>query len=211
MTRDISLDQLVEFATTVPGYFAPSQLLGLARLTVAAMANAPGGLLEIGSYCGRSTVVLGTLSVHHGRHLITVDRHLGSVEMLPPFPYFDPAVIDRVHHRLDSLPLLMDTLELAGLRDQITVLVTRSNMLTTLLRPGFAMIMIDGGHDPLSTWTDYLTARQLLAHDGTLIIDDVFEDPADGGRPPYEVMVAALHSGFQIVDREGPLVALRQD
>ena len=104
----------------------------------------------------------------------------------------------------------MDTLELANLRDQVTVLIASSKVLATLLRPGFAMIMIDGGHDPLSAWTDYLCAIALLADNGMIIIDDVFEDPALGGRPPYEIMVAALHSGFRLVDREGPLVGLQR-
>jgi len=30
---------------------------------------------------------------------------------------------------------------------------------------------------------------------GLLLIHDVFPDPADGGRPPYEIFRAALDSG----------------
>jgi predicted O-methyltransferase YrrM len=210
MISDVELASTLDFAATVPGYFPLRQLRGLSRLTKLALTRSEGPLLEIGSYCGRSTVVLGTIARHHHRSLTTVDRHLGSIEMKPPFPYFDPAIVDRVHRRLDSITILMDTLELADLRDQVTVLVASSKDLATLLRPGFAMIMIDGGHDPLSAWTDYLCAVALLADDGMIIIDDVFEDPALGGRPPYEVMVAALHSGFRLVDREGPLVGLQR-
>jgi len=210
MISDVELASALDFAATVPGYFPLRQLRGLSRLAELALTRSEGPLLEIGSYCGRSTVVLGTIARHHHRSLTTVDRHLGSIEMKPPFPYFDAAIVDRVHGRLDSITILMDTLELAGLRDQVNVLATSSKVLATLLRPGFAMIMIDGGHDPLSAWTDYLCAVALLADDGMIIIDDVFEDPALGGRPPYEVMVAALHSGFRLVDREGPLVGLQR-
>jgi predicted O-methyltransferase YrrM len=207
---DTWLDTALSLAATVPGYFPVPQLVGLARLATTALAHSTGDFLEIGSYCGRSTVVLGALASQHGRRLVTVDRHLGSIEMLPPFPYFDQAIIDRTHHRLDSLWVLMDTLELAGLRDHVTVVVAPSRSLRASLRPGYAMIMIDGGHDPLSAWTDYLTACELLGDEGTLIIDDVFENPAHGGRPPYEIMVAAQHAGFELVDREGPLVALQR-
>lgn len=210
MISDTELASTLDFAATVPGYFSTGQLRGLARLAELALSASMGPLLEIGSYCGRSTVLLGTIARHHNRSLTTVDSHLGSIEMKPPFPYFDAAIVDRVHHRLDSTTVLMDTLELAGLRDSVNVLATTSKTLATLLRPGFAMIMIDGGHDPLTTWTDYMCALTLLADDGMIIIDDVFEDPRLGGRPPYEVMVAALHSGFSLVDREGPLVGLRR-
>ncbi|WP_298207424.1 class I SAM-dependent methyltransferase [Ferrimicrobium sp.] len=215
--QDVSLDSKDDYlrsalalASTIPGYFAPEQLWALARFTQRALAQSNGPLLEIGSYCGRSTVVLGAIAQRLHRHFTTVDSHLGSIEMQPPFPYFDPAIVDRVHGRLDSISTLMDSLELAGLRRSVTVMVTGSKLLAHLLRPGFSMIMIDGGHDPLSAWTDYLCARELLADDGTLVIDDVFEDPKLGGRPPYEVMTAALHSGFKVVDRNGPLVALQR-
>ncbi|WP_298347331.1 class I SAM-dependent methyltransferase [Ferrimicrobium sp.] len=217
MDKDTALDQhdsdrrlALTFASTVPGYFSPDQLAVLADFTEGAITRSRGPILEIGSYCGRSTVIIGTMAQRHHRRFITVDRHLGSIEMQPPFPYFDPAIIDRVHGRLDSISVLMDTLELAGLREWVTVMVTPSQVLTHLLRPGFSMIMIDGGHDALSTWTDYLCAIALLADDGTLVIDDVFEDPSRGGRPPFEVMTAALHSGFTLVERSGPLVALRR-
>ncbi|MGC9154140.1 MAG: class I SAM-dependent methyltransferase [Ferrimicrobium sp.] len=217
MDKDTALDQhdsdrrlALTFASTVPGYFSPDQLAVLADFTEGAITRSRGPILEIGSYCGRSTVIIGTMAQRHHRRFITVDRHLGSIEMQPPFPYFDPAIIDRVHGRLDSISVLMDTLELAGLREWVTVMVTPSQVLTHLLRPGFSMIMIDGGHDALSAWTDYLCAIALLADDGTLVIDDVFEDPSRGGRPPFEVMTAALHSGFTLVERSGPLVALRR-
>jgi hypothetical protein len=42
-----------------------------------------------------------------------------------------------------------------------------------------------------------------------LLIHDVFPDPEDGGRPPYEIYCAALESG-QFVERaqQGSLRAL---
>ena len=43
------------------------------------------------------------------------------------------------------------------------------------------------------------------------MIHDVFEDPADGGRPPYEIYVAALESGrFVDVAHQGSLRVLRR-
>ncbi len=46
---------------------------------------------------------------------------------------------------------------------------------------------------------------------GCLIIHDVFPDPADGGRPPYEIYCRALDSGeFTEVSVTGSLRVLER-
>jgi hypothetical protein len=46
---------------------------------------------------------------------------------------------------------------------------------------------------------------------GYLVIHDVFPDPADGGRPPFEIYCRALESGsFAEVDSVGSLRVLRR-
>ena len=46
---------------------------------------------------------------------------------------------------------------------------------------------------------------------GVLAIHDVFPDPADGGRPPYEIWKLAVASGlFEPVRRTGTLEVLRR-
>lgn len=46
---------------------------------------------------------------------------------------------------------------------------------------------------------------------GRLIIHDVFPDPADGGRPPYEIYCRALDSGeFTEVSATGSLRVLER-
>ena len=204
------LERLLDFASSVPGYFPRDRLAALASFAESGLDRVAGNAVEFGSYCGRSTVVLGAICRARQRRLVTVDHHLGSIEMHPPFPYFDPAMIDRTHGRLDSLGPLMDTLELAGLRDHVSVLVTRSAKAGEILAPGFAFALIDGGHDDLTAHQDLISALRLLGAGGTLVIDDVFSDPSQGGQAPYRMMVAALHSGFEPVGEAGPLVALRR-
>jgi hypothetical protein len=48
--------------------------------------------------------------------------------------------------------------------------------------------------------------------DGVLVIHDVFPDPADGGRPPYEdIYLPAIASGaFTEVDAVGSMRVLRR-
>jgi hypothetical protein len=44
-------------------------------------------------------------------------------------------------------------------------------------------------------WADFRGWAPQVALGGWLAIHDVFPDPADGGRPPYELYCAALASG----------------
>jgi predicted O-methyltransferase YrrM len=200
--------EALEVATGLPGYFPAGRLRVLAQMAAAGLLECEGPLLEFGSYCGRSTVVLGALARTRGQELVTVDTHLGSIEMLPPFPYLDERAVDRVHGRLDSLMPLMDSLELAGLRGSVTVLVGRTQALRSLLAPGFAIVFIDGGHDLATATSDVETALALASPAGRIILDDIFTDPRAGGQAPRIAMELALARGWRIVDEEGPLVAL---
>ena len=54
-------------------------------------------------------------------------------------------------------------------------------------------MFIDGGHGVEPARADYAGWAPHVAVGGTLAIHDVFPDPADGGRPPYEeIFVPAL-------------------
>ena len=72
--------------------------------------------------------------------------------------------------------------------------------------------IIDGGHGIEPARLDYELWTPLVAPGGTLAIHDVFPDPADGGRPPYEqIYVPALASGlFTEVSATGSLRVLRR-
>ena len=57
-------------------------------------------------------------------------------------------------------------------------------------------MFIDGGHGVEPARADYAGWAPHVAVGGTLAIHDVFPDPADGGRPPYEeIYLPALASG----------------
>ncbi|MEI7478819.1 MAG: class I SAM-dependent methyltransferase, partial [Actinomycetes bacterium] len=50
-----------------------------------------------------------------------------------------------------------------------------------------------------------------LATGSTLAIHDVFENPADGGRPPYELFCHAIESGnYQELSATGSLRVLKK-
>ena len=74
-----------------------------------------------------------------------------------------------------------------------------------------ALLFIDGGHGEDPAHRDYEGWAPKVAKGGTLLIHDVFPNPADGGRPPYEIYLRALDDGFVEFDAVGSLRALRRE
>jgi hypothetical protein len=58
-----------------------------------------------------------------------------------------------------------------------------------------SLLFIDGGHGDEPAQADYTGWAPWVMSGGLLAIHDVFPDPADGGRPPYDVYLKALASG----------------
>jgi predicted O-methyltransferase YrrM len=73
------------------------------------------------------------------------------------------------------------------------------------------LLFIDGGHSHDVAWADYHAWSPKISDQGLLMIHDVFENPGDGGRPPFEIYAAALQSGhFSDLAQEGSLRVLRR-
>jgi hypothetical protein len=75
-----------------------------------------------------------------------------------------------------------------------------------------ALLFIDGGHGVEPARSDYERWTPHVHPGGQLVIHDVFPDPADGGRPPYEqIYRPALASGrFAEVRAVGSLRVLER-
>ena len=56
---------------------------------IALVASRIGPCLEIGSYCGKSTIYLGTACKKNNGILFSIDHHRGSEEQQPGEEYFD--------------------------------------------------------------------------------------------------------------------------
>jgi predicted O-methyltransferase YrrM len=74
-----------------------------------------------------------------------------------------------------------------------------------------SLLFIDGGHGSEPAHRDFETWSPHVEPGGLLAIHDVFPDPADGGRPPYEIYCRALDEGaFREARAVGSLRVLRR-
>ncbi|MFF2061224.1 class I SAM-dependent methyltransferase [Streptomyces sp. NPDC058200] len=185
---------------------------GLALYAVAAEAGSLGlPLLEVGTYCGRSTVLLADAAREAGTVAVTVDHHRGSEEQQPGWEYHDPTVVDPETGRMDTLPTFRRTLHQAGLEDHVIAVVGRSPQVARVWGGRIGLVFIDGGHTDEHANGDYEGWAPHLAEGGLLVIHDVFPDPADGGQAPYRVYLRALASGaFTEISATGSLRVLRR-
>ncbi|WP_372407261.1 class I SAM-dependent methyltransferase [Streptomyces luteireticuli] len=169
---------------------------GLALHRAAETAAALGlPLLEVGTYCGRSTLLLADVARAAGTTVVTVDHHRGSEEQQPGWEYHDTSLVDPEVGRMDTLPTFRRTLHRAGLEEHVVAVVGRSPQIAALWRTPLGLVFIDGGHTDEHATADYEGWAPHLAPGGLLVIHDVFPDPADGGQAPYRIYRRALESG----------------
>ncbi|MFI1645899.1 class I SAM-dependent methyltransferase [Streptomyces avidinii] len=185
---------------------------GLALYEAAAAAGALGlPLLEVGTYCGRSTILLADAAREAGVAAITVDHHRGSEEQQPGWEYHDPTVVDPEIGLMDTLPTFRRTLHRAGLEDHVIAIVGRSPQVAATWGGRLGFVFIDGGHTDEHASGDYEGWAPHVAVGGTLVIHDVFPDPADGGQAPYRIYLRALASGaFEEISVTDSLRVLRR-
>ncbi|MEV5141443.1 class I SAM-dependent methyltransferase [Streptomyces syringium] len=170
---------------------------GLALYAAAEEAAVLGPLLEVGTYCGRSTLLLAAAAREAGTTALTVDHHRGSEEQQPGWEYHDPSVVDDDPGvgRMDTLPTFRRTLYKAGLEPHVIAIVGRSPQVAAVWGTPVGLVFIDGGHTDEHANADYEGWAPHVAPGGLLVIHDVFPDPADGGQAPYRVYLRALESG----------------
>jgi N-succinyldiaminopimelate aminotransferase len=177
-----------------------------------ALAYAPvGPVVEIGTYCGKSTIYLAAAARQYGQTVLTVDHHHGSEEHQEGWEYHDTSLVDPGTGRIDTLPRFRAAIAAAGLEDDVVAIVGRSDRVAQVWRGLLGMVFIDGGHTDEAAQADYEGWAPKVTLGGALVIHDVFPDPADGGQAPYRVYQRALDSGeFTEVRAAGSLRVLER-
>ncbi len=155
-----------------------------------------GPCLEIGSYCGRSTVYLGTACCKNGSVLFALDHHRGSEEHQPGEEYHDPELYDSKNSVFDSFGEFRSTISRAKLEDTVVPIVATSALTSRYWKIPLAMVFIDGGHSLEAAQSDYQSWASHIIPGGILAIHDIFPDPSQGGQAPYEIWKKALVTGL---------------
>jgi predicted O-methyltransferase YrrM len=206
------MDPRLEAAARAAKGFMPHDE-GMALYRAGLDAGRLGPLLEIGSYCGKSAIYLGAAAGEMGQVLFTIDHHRGSEENQAGWEHHDESLVDPATGRMDTLPTFRRTIADAGLEDEVVAIVGSSPTVGRYWATPLALVFIDGGPGAEPAHRDYETWAPKVTDGGLLAIHDVFPDPADGGRPPYELYCRALESGaFREDDGlgEGSLRVLRR-
>lgn len=202
------MDPVLRAAAIAARGFLPDDE-GQALHEAALDVSVPGPWMEIGSYCGKSTVWLGAAARERRATLFTVDHHRGSEEMQAGWEHHDGDLVDDTG-AMDSLPVFRRTIRDAGLEGPVVAVVGPSVTVAAHWGTPLAFLFVDGGHAAEVAHADYDAWVPKVDSGGTLAIHDVFPDPADGGRPPYEIFLRALDDGFDEVAVTGSLRVLRR-
>jgi MMP 1-O-methyltransferase len=204
-------DRLLEVARGAIGFMPDDE--GMALYRAGESAASAGPLLEIGSYCGKSAIYLGAAAREKKTLLFTIDHHRGSEENQAGWEHHDSRLVDARTGRMDTLPFLRRTIEEADLEDTVVAIVGPSDAIGSYWETPLGLVFIDGGHGSEPAHRDYETWAPKVAAGGLLAIHDVFPDPAEGGRPPFEIYTRALESGLfdEVADAScGSLRVLRR-
>ena len=182
-----------DLVSSVKGFLDEDE--GRCLYEIALKACSLGPCLEIGSYCGKSTLYLGCGIKQADGQLFALDHHRGSEEHQLGEEYHDPELFDATLQRMDSLPAFRATLSKAELEDHVVPVIASSAQAGRYWQIPLGMVFIDGGHSMEAALTDYRTWVRHLLPGGYLAIHDIFEDPSDGGQAPYTIFQYAQASG----------------
>lgn len=193
----------------VKGFLDPDE--GMRLYSVGLEASKLGPMLEIGSYCGKSTIYLGSAARENNGVLFTIDHHRGSEEQQFGEGYFDPDLYDEKEKKVDTFPHLRRTLEQGGLENAVVPIVSTSPLVAKMWATPLSLVFIDGGHTFKAAFNDYNCWSRHIMPGGFLVVHDIFKNPDEGGQAPYHVYKLAMASGqFRVLSMTKTLGVLQR-
>jgi len=201
--------ELKAYADAARGFMPVDE--GAALYEAAMGVTTPGPFLEVGSYCGKSSIYLGAAARSRDTVLFALDHHRGSEENQAGWEYHEPDLVDPAVNKMDTLPIFRRTVHDAGLEGVVIALVGQSIPVAENWGMPLAFLFIDGGHGAEPAHADYEHWMPHVAVGSRVAIHDVFPNPADGGRPPFEIYTRAMESGaFREIGHTGSLRVLER-
>lgn len=203
-----SLFELIE-SNAIKGFLARDEAEAL--FNCAKSVASLGPCLEIGSYCGKSTLFLGSACQSFGNTLYAIDHHSGSEEHQLGEEYHDADLYDKQNNEMNSFPVFKQTLKLAGLESTVVPIVSSSEVTVRHWATPLGLVFVDGGHSHAMSMNDCMSWSKHLIKGGLLLIHDIFEKPEDGGQGPFLGLNAVLETGrFEKLEQVNSLGILRR-
>ena len=153
-----------------------------------------GSVLEIGTYCGKSTLNFALVAKKIDGLIFTVDHHTGSEEHQLGEEYHDEDLYDKRLKKFNTLPEFLKNLRSSNLGRFIIPIISKSSDASKTFSESISLLFIDGGHSLEAALCDYNSWKDKICSGGLLVIHDVFPNPEDGGRPPFEIYSRAQKS-----------------
>ncbi len=193
----------------IKGFLAADEAECLYQHALAASRRGP--VLEIGSYCGKSTIYLGLACRQNDSTVFALDHHRGSEEHQQGEFFHDPDLYDAGEGLMDTFREFRRNIRRAGLDEVVVPVVAGSEAAARNWQTPLAMVFIDGGHSLEAALTDYRCWTAHLQRGGILAIHDLFADAHAGGQAPYAVYRMAKASGlFEDLGQVNSLGVLRR-
>ena len=178
----------------VKGFLADDE--GAALFNAAVETAALGPCLEVGSYCGKSTVYLGTACKQNNNIVYAIDHHRGSEEHQLGEEYHDGDLYDADVAMMDTFKEFRRVMKSAALEDTVVPIVATSTLAARRWATPLGMVFIDGGHSMEAAMADFRAWGAHVCTGGILAIHDIFPNPDDGGQAPYTIWKLAKASGL---------------
>ena len=153
-----------------------------------------GAVLEIGTYCGKSTLNFAKVAKEISGLVYTIDHHTGSEEHQLGEEYHDEDLYDKRLKKFNTLPEFLKNVKNSGLGKFVIPMINNSLEASKTFSECIGLLFIDGGHSLQAAFNDYNSWKDKICSGGLLVIHDVFPSPEDGGRPPFEIYSAAKKS-----------------
>ena len=88
----------------------------------------------------------------------------------------------------------MKNIRSSNLYKYVIPVINSSKETSKTFSESIGLLFIDGGHSHEAAMCDYNSWKDKISPGGLLVIHDVFPNPEDGGRPPFEIYSTAQKS-----------------
>ena len=119
---------------------------------------------------------------------------MGSEEHQLGEEYHDEDLYDERIEKFNTLPEFLKNIRSSNLYKYVIPVINSSKVTSKTFSESIGLLFIDGSHSHEAAMCDYNSWKDKISSGGLLVIHDVFPNPEDGGRPPFEIYSTAQKS-----------------